>query len=232
MLRLIICIAAIFLATVAAAPGLAKGHYESSLVSVNVSSSGEPVLTPKPRMDAVYGAFLKENLIPLKHQHLYDVRLTSGGSVCSAISGYYPSAYCKCADSSSGGTVSCSYPVTISGSVIDTIDMSVGINVCKDPAELTFHIADEDTGITFDYEIDGDMAGTVPTGIMIGVPEIGNVEIVLTYDVSGSIDQLDVVLGLDLQATVVGLTTSCSSIYPSECPVIFFDETVAFGDFC
>ena len=52
------------------------------------------------------------------------------------------------------------------------------------------------------------------------------------YSINGNIDALTVDLGFDLTAEIWGYTAACSTYYPSECPVWFFQETINFGNYC
>lgn len=154
-----------------------------------------------------------------------------GGDVCSSVSSYVPS-YCTCTDNSGGGVVYCPYNVVIDGSTIDTISVSVTMEVCANPATIGISMTDGDTGLTFSTSLTSGETGSIPTGILIGVPGVGDVEIILMYKISGNIDSLTVDLGVDLEATVLGFSETCSAIYPSKCPVWFFEETIDFGSYC
>lgn len=158
--------------------------------------------------------------------------LTAGGDVCASVYPYTPTQYCSCADNTGGGVVECKYPVVVGGQLIDTIYVEVVMEVCADPATLGITMMDGDTQYTFSVSITSGDTGSVPTGIMVGIPGVGDVEIVLMYVMSGNIDNLTVQLGFDLSMTVLGFTETCSGIYPEECPVWFYSQTMNFGNYC
>jgi hypothetical protein len=160
------------------------------------------------------------------------IPLTTTGDVCSSLAPYVPTEYCSCADNSGGAVVSCKYNVVIDGTLIDTISMAVTFEVCANPATIGISMTDGATGLTFSTSITSGETGSLPTGIMIGVPELGEVQIILDYKLNGNIDSLTVELGFDFEIVVFGFTEKCSTIYPNECPVEFFDETISFGNYC
>jgi len=135
---------------------------------------------------------------------------------------------CTCTDTSLGGTAVCSVNVNN----LDTIELEVDMNVCATPLEVVFTLTDGNTGVVFTYAVDEGQQGEVSTGIFIGVPGVGDAEIYLTYDLNGNLDALNMVFGFDLGITTFGYTTYCSQIEPNECPLIFLNETVDFGDSC
>lgn len=126
----------------------------------------------------------------------------------------------------------CAYPVVVSDQLIDTIYVQVVMEVCDNPATIAITMIDGATQYEFSVSLTSGDTGSIPTGIMIGVPGVGDVEVVLLYVLSGNIDNLTVKLGIDLNATVLGFTESCSSVYPEECPVWFYSQTMNFGSFC
>ena len=69
-------------------------------------------------------------------------------------------------------------------------------------------------------------------GIMIGIPEVGDVEIVFAYEVYGNIDSISIKLGFDLALTVLGITETCGDFSPSVCPVYIYSGTFNFADNC
>jgi len=158
--------------------------------------------------------------------------LTTGGDVCASVYPYTPTQYCSCTDNAGGGVVECKYPVVVGGQLIDTIYVEVVMEVCADPASLAITMMDGDTQYKFNVSITSGDSGSIPTGIMIGIPDVGDVEIILMYVLSGNIDNLTVQLGVDLSATVLGFTETCSGIYPEECPVWFYSQTMNFGNYC
>lgn len=153
------------------------------------------------------------------------------GNVCSAVAPYMPS-YCSCTNNAGGAVVNCPYTVVVGGSPIDTITITMTLEVCANPATIGIKMVDQASGITFSESITTGESGSIPTGISVGVPMVGDVEILLAYTMSGNIDQLYVKLGVDLQAVIMGWTEKCSQVYPNDCPVYFYEETINFGNFC
>ena len=147
--------------------------------------------------------------------------------VCEDMSYLIPSE-CTCTDTSLGGTAMCS--VDCNG--LDTIEMEVDMKVCANPLEVRFVLTDGDTGLVFSYAIYAGEEGKIPTGILLGIPDVGDAEIYLTYEMYGNLDALFMVFGFDLGVTLFDYTTYCSEIYPSESPLIFLNETISFGDSC
>jgi hypothetical protein len=152
----------------------------------------------------------------------------SSGNVCASLAPSIPSDMCSCANNAGGAVVNCAANI---GSE-DVIYLNAQLEVCADPASVSITLKDSDTGYEFTTEITSGDTGSIPTGIMIGVPEVGEAEIVLMYKLLGNIDQLQLQLGFDLSVTVFGYTQTCSSYYPSKCPLWVFDETIPFGSYC
>lgn len=151
----------------------------------------------------------------------------TSGDVCSAVIPYTPPGICSCSNNAGGANVQCAAAI---GSE-DTIYMISQLEVCSNPATVTITLQDGDSGYKFTESMSAGENGSIPTGIMIGVPEFGSAEIVLLYELSGNIDQLHLKLGFDLTATILFETYTCSG-YSSECPLWVFDEVIPFGDFC
>lgn len=147
--------------------------------------------------------------------------------VCEDMADFIPTG-CNCTDTSDGGTAMC--VVDMNG--LDTIFFEVDMNVCAQPLEIAFYMYDYATGLTFSYSITTGDTGEVPTGISVGVPGVGDAMIYLTYELSGNLDALEMKFGFDLGLTVLGYTSYCSDYYPEQCPLIFLDETIDFGDAC
>jgi hypothetical protein len=110
--------------------------------------------------------------------------------------------------------------------------MEIDMNVCADPLEVVFTLVDGDTGLEFTYTVSAGEQGEIPTGIFVGVPDVGDAEIYLTYEMYGNIEELTMVFGFDLGVDVFGITTYCSTVDPTQCPLIFFNETIDFSDSC
>jgi len=199
--------------------------------SLNSHSNTPPVCTRDPLFDGRVKGFLADLKQAIKPAAALTT-VSSGGSVCAEVYPYVPTQYCACQDDAGGGQVQCKYPVVIGGQLIDTIYVTVVMEVCADPATLAVTMVDADTGYQFSTSITSGESGSIPTGIMIGVPDVGSVQVVLMYKLIGNIDALTVDLGVDLSMTVLGYTETCSGLYPSECPVWFFSQSLNFGSFC
>lgn len=158
---------------------------------------------------------------------------TTSSDICGDLSPFIPTEYCKCADNSGGAEVSCTYNVVIDGAQIDVLYMYIYFEVCEDPAMLEVVMVDGDTGLKFDTgPIKSGMSGSLPTGIILGVPGVGNVQLLLSYKMLGNADSLTVDLGMDFEIVVFFISEKCSTFFPSDCPVWFFEETINFGDNC
>lgn len=189
-----------------------------------------PVCTMEPRFHELVKQLTKQFKTVFRPQ--MKIPLTTTGDVCSSLAPYIPTEYCSCADNSGGAVVSCKYNVVIDGTQIDIIYMTLSFEVCANPATIGVSMTDGDTGLTFSASLSAGESGSIPTGIMIGVPEFGEVQLLLTYKLNGNIDALTVDLGFDFEIVVFGFTEKCSTYFPSECPVWFFDETINFGNYC
>ena len=153
--------------------------------------------------------------------------VTSGTTlVCDILAPYVPTS-CGCQNTDAGGTLNCS----VDAGGIETITVQVDVNVCASPATLRFYMVDE-VGLEFEEVFEAGDTGEMPTGLLLGLPEVGDAEIYLAYTIDGSIDSLHLKFGFDLGATVFGFTTYCSSLYPSKCPIWVMDETLSFNDAC
>ena len=163
-----------------------------------------------------------------KPQHNVVPPKAVSGNVCASIMPYVPQSMCSCSNNDGGASLQCTAAI---GSE-DTIYMTSQLEVCSNPATVSITLQDGDTGYQFNTQITAGDSGSIPTGLMIGVPEVSEAEIVLMYQLSGNIDQLHLRLGFDLSATILYETVTCSYYYPEKCPLWVFDETIAFGDFC
>lgn len=171
---------------------------------------------------------LPKNLRKASHSHL---AYYTGGAVCPDLTPYLPTE-CTCAESTGGGVVTCTASPSIDGVTLDTFTMVLTFQVCADPATIGISLTDTDTGLTFSYSITAGETGSVPTGLYIGIPDLGNAQILLTYELTGNIEDLTINLGIDFEVCVLFVCTKCSTLFPSECPAIFLTETVQFSDDC
>ena len=72
----------------------------------------------------------------------------------------------------------------------------------------------------------------LPTGIYLGIPDVGDVQIMLQIAMDGNIDELTMTFGFDLCIDILGWNECCSAYFPEECPLVFLDTTMSFGDYC
>lgn len=143
---------------------------------------------------------------------------------------YIPS-FCTCTDGNAKGTAVAECDVDCDG--YDTITMEMDMDLCSADASVAFKLIDGDTGLEFDYTVDGDSGiGDIPTGIEIGVPDVGDVEIILAYDMKISAGAVEIKFGVDLEMTVMGFTEKCSDWYPDECPQWFLDVSMPLSTYC
>jgi hypothetical protein len=115
---------------------------------------------------------------------------------------------------------------------LDTIIMEVEMNVCAEPLEVKFVLTSMETNVVFSYSMFANEQGEVPTGLFVGVPGVGDVQIWLIYELAGNISSLDMLFGFDIGLTVFGYTSYCGDYYPSQCPIYFLNETVDFSGDC
>merc|ERR1712167_114154 len=108
----------------------------------------------------------------------------------------------------------------------------MGMSVCAEAAQVGFKLIDGDTGLTFSYTAEAGDNLELPTGIYLGIPDVGDVQIMLDVVMEGNIDELTMKFGFDLCMDVMGWDTCCSEVEPEACPLVFLDTTMAFGDYC
>lgn len=144
---------------------------------------------------------------------------------------------CSCEDTSLGGTAHCVVDIATNGTdddppyVVDTITMDLEMNVCDEPMNVKFHI--EDSVVSndlFDLTIEAGESDEVGTGLIIPL-EIAAVELMLSYELGGTIDKLYMKFGFDLMATIYVASVYCSTLY-SGCPLWFLETEEDFGDEC
>jgi len=139
-----------------------------------------------------------------------------------------PPDMCSCSNNVGGANVQCAANIANE----DTIYMISQLEVCADPATVSVTLQDGDTGLQFTTSMTSGESGSIPTGIMIGVPDFTSAEVVLMYQLSGNIDQLHLKLGFDLKATILFVDYTCSGYLPDKCPLWVFDEVIPFSNFC
>jgi hypothetical protein len=124
-------------------------------------------------------------------------------------------------DNEGGAKIQC----TVDMNGLDTVQLTMEMNLCAQPAEVSFDLVDAN-GIEFSESFASGDSGTAPTGIMVGVPAVGDAEVLLSYSIAGDLEALELQFGFDLGVTILGYQNLCSGYYPDKCPVIFLDTTL------
>ena len=142
-----------------------------------VCNYGDALCKASPKFDAKVIAALQAMKGMLKIGKPNMALALTNTNVCSSVVPYIPTEYCSCTNDSGGATVDCTIPVTYGGENLDTIYVTVTLEVCANPATIGFTIQDGDTGHTFSTSLSSGDSGSIPTGIEFGVPGIGNVQV-------------------------------------------------------
>ena len=123
--------------------------------------------------------------------------------------------------------------MNLDGILSSHIDVTVSLNLCdKAGASVAMELKDSDDGIDFSHTIDlGSETEDVPTPIMIGIPEVGNVALDIAASMSVDADTMDLKLGFDACATVLGYQV-CGSELLSDLPINIIDEPFTWSDTC
>jgi len=140
--------------------------------------------------------------------------------LCTSLSEFVPD-FCQCVDNAAGAKITCT--VDLQG--YDTVQMTMDMDVCAEPASVSFDLIDAN-GIEFQESFASGDSGTAETGIMIGLPKFGDAEILLAYSLAGDIEALEMQFGFDLGVTVLGYQQTCGGYFPDKCPVMFLDTTL------
>ncbi|GMI29265.1 hypothetical protein TeGR_g14179 [Tetraparma gracilis] len=148
------------------------------------------------------------------------VSVASGFELCADLADFTPD-YCECVDNEGGAKIQC----TVDMNGLDTVQLTMEMNLCAQPAEVSFDLVDAN-GIEFSESFASGDSGTAPTGIMVGVPAVGDAEVLLSYSIAGDLEALELQFGFDLGVTILGYQNLCSGYYPDKCPVIFLDTTL------
>mmetsp|Transcript_15739 Transcript_15739/g.32329 ORF Transcript_15739/g.32329 Transcript_15739/m.32329 type:complete len:203 (+) Transcript_15739:22-630(+) len=144
----------------------------------------------------------------------------SGFGICDSLAEFTPE-YCQCVDNDGGATFKC--VVDMQG--YDTVQLTMEMDLCEQPASVSFDLVDAN-GIEFTESFASGDSGVAPTGIMVGVPAVGDAEVLLSYEISGDLEALQLTFGFDLGVTILGYQNLCSDYYPDKCPVTFLDTTL------
>ncbi|GMH61297.1 hypothetical protein TrRE_jg8723 [Triparma retinervis] len=144
----------------------------------------------------------------------------SGFGICDSLADFTPD-YCECADNDGGAKFQC----TVDMQGYDTVQLTMEMNLCEQPASVSFDLVDAN-GIEFSESFASGDSGVAPTGIMVGVPAVGDAEVLLSYAISGDLEELQLTFGFDLGVTILGYQNLCSDYYPDKCPVTFLDTTL------
>ena len=164
------------LALVATANAKVQGNATQTFKSGMTCTSqdgGKPTCVRNAKFDAHAHELIKQAQKALQTHKMASPKV-GAGDVCSAVTPYTPS-FCTCTNSATGADVACTVPVKD----IDTIQMTLGLNVCANPASISVSMTDEATGLEYDYTVAANTSGEAPTGIMIGVPGVGDAEVLL-----------------------------------------------------
>ena len=121
----------------------------------------------------------------------------------------------------------------LDGILSSNIDVTVSLDLCSPGgASVTMELKDSADGIDFSHTIDlGTESTDVPTPVMIGIPYVGDVALDIAASMSVNANTVELKLGFDACATVLGFTV-CGSELLSELPVNIIDEPFAWSDAC
>ena len=144
----------------------------------------------------------------------------SGFGICDSLADFTPD-FCQCVDNDGGAKFQC----TVDMQGLDTVQLTMEMNLCEQPASISFDLVDAN-GIEFSESFASGDSGVAPTGIMVGVPAVGDAEVLLSYTISGDLEALQMTFGFDLGVTILGYQNLCSDYYPDKCPVTFLDTTL------
>merc|ERR1712032_1789594 len=147
---------------------------------------------------------------------------------CQIIATDLPSE-CNCTDKKLGGVVNCS--VSLLGS--DRISLIADVAPCDDVAHMDLKVTEQNHQLN--YTLAGIAAGQtvyepIP-GLSIDVPEIGNAGVDVVVTIDGSLEKLELKLGLDACAEVHDHKV-CVSRLTSSLPWWVLDGSFHFSNFC
>jgi hypothetical protein len=153
---------------------------------------------------------------------------TPSNGVCDVISGDLPSE-CQCTEGDSGQfAVAC----TVDFLDVDTIDFTANFQPCAAEAEVDFEIVEEDAGIDYTKSYTAGEAAEYPIpGLTVGIPVIGDANVMIAADVEGNAGALAVKVGLDACITVLGYQ-KCGSDLTSDLPYYVLSDSYDFSDYC
>ena len=86
---------------------------------------------------------------------------------------------------------------------VDEINFTANFQPCADEAEADFEVVEEDAGINYQTSYRGGEAETFPVpGLTVGIPVVGDANVVIAADIEGNLSELQVHIGLDACMTV------------------------------
>mmetsp|Transcript_14709 Transcript_14709/g.20431 ORF Transcript_14709/g.20431 Transcript_14709/m.20431 type:complete len:172 (+) Transcript_14709:420-935(+) len=150
---------------------------------------------------------------------------TVGRSSCSEVKKHL-SSDCNCVSSTKGGVVNCS--ISVLGK--DTVEVIAEVMPCGNPAQLTAEIKETVLGIHSTFGVkSGETEQFAVPGLTIGVPVIGNIGIYADLELKGNASHLEINVGLDGCAKVLG-KTNCGEKLTDKLPITILDGTYSFED--
>jgi len=149
-------------------------------------------------------------------------------SVCDYLNSYLPD-FCECSDVDLGAVAKCQVNVMD----VDSVGVKAQFEPCAQPLTIGLEITEADAGI--DYPIAGISAGDdkeIPVpGLSFGLPVIGSADANMAVKVDGNIDAVNIAIGVDACATVLGFK-KCGSSLTSELPIWILNGQFDFSNLC
>ena len=171
----------------------------------------------------------KLNMVNLE-KNLTAADVVRGGEngLCSYIAGDLPQE-CQCQDGQQGQfQIDC----TVDFLDVDTIGFAAAVAPCAQPAEAQFRITESDAGIDWQKTYSaGDTQEFAVPGLTVGIPLVGSAQVELAVGIQGNAQQLQMQLGLDACATVLGYQ-KCGSDLTSELPYWVLSGSYDFSGYC
>lgn len=136
---------------------------------------------------------------------------------------------CNCTDKKLGGVVNCSVSLLQS----DQIGLILDIAPCDDVAHLDLTVTERTHGINYTLagiEVGETLSEPIP-GLSIDVPKVGNAGVVAIVSIEGGLDMLDLKIGLNACAEILGEKV-CGSSLTSYLPFWILDDVFHFSNFC
>mmetsp|Transcript_89047 Transcript_89047/g.172493 ORF Transcript_89047/g.172493 Transcript_89047/m.172493 type:complete len:218 (-) Transcript_89047:193-846(-) len=151
---------------------------------------------------------------------------------CSELADYLPS-FCSCVDSSFGGTLDCTVAIVAAGVTLDTVGVILDMQPCAEPMYYSMEVTEADLGVDYKFEIAADEEEEIPIpDVSVDIPGLGEAGLFADVSVFGNIDALEIHIGLDACADVLGYETCASTVDPVDFPIWILDETFDFSTVC